>query len=187
MDRRHFLLGMTGAAFGSTMASRAARAMSLDMSWRDVDPVLDLHGANTGDVLKVRFHRPEGYDLDAVALLNWVMRDWREDTMRPVDVKLLWGLAALRARFMRDGHEGTIRLLSGFRTRRTNDLLRRQGRGAAIGSLHLQARAVDFTFAGVETGEVAREAAGLEIGGVGNYPKNGFVHMDTGAVRYWSS
>jgi uncharacterized protein YcbK (DUF882 family) len=186
MERRHFLSGATSLIFMSgTAVSWAEDSKALDTRWRHIDPVLDLSAPNTGDALKVRFHGSEGYDLDAIALVNWFMRDWREDSIRPVDVKLLWGLAAMRSRFMKDGHDGSINIFSGYRTRRTNDLLRRQGRGVASRSLHLQARAIDFVFPGIRTRDIAKEASSLSIGGVGHYPRSGFVHIDTGSIRSW--
>jgi uncharacterized protein YcbK (DUF882 family) len=188
MDRRAFLLGAgaVSALCGIAPEAQAYANVPPGAAWRDVDPVLDLVGANTGDALKVRFHGPEGYDLDALALVNWFMRDWREDSIRTVDVDLLWGLASLRERFMRDGHDGAIWMFSAYRTRRTNQHLRDKGYRAARNSFHLEARAVDFALPGVRTRSVAEAARSLPLGGVGYYPRSGFVHIDTGPVRSWT-
>ena len=37
----------------------------------------------------------------------------------------------------------------------------------------------------VETGAANPAARSLQMGGVGFYPRSGFVHLDTGPVRYW--
>ena len=44
-------------------------------------------------------------------------------------------------------------------------------------------RAADFRLAGVSAAETASIARALEIGGVGLYPAEGFVHIDSGRVR----
>ena len=89
---------------------------------------------------------------------------------------------------MKDGHDGEVCFLSGYRSRKTNDLLRAQGHNAARDSLHIQARANDFRLQGVPIEAVAQYAEWLQVGGVGRYPgrSGNFVHIDSGDIRTWN-
>ena len=78
-----------------------------------------------------------------------------------------------------------IRIYSAYRSPSYNNLLVRLGRGAAPNSLHTTGQAVDFAIPGVRLSQVRRAAAKLKRGGVGYYRRRGFIHIDTGPVRYW--
>lgn len=192
LTRRSFLVSAAVAmalpaalpmpAFASGDPSRAGSR--LDSLVPEIDPVLDLRNANTGESVKVRFFRGTGYDLEAVRQFNWFMRDWRQSKAEQMDVRLLWGLAAIRLSGLKAGNEGLIIVNSGYRTHATNDLLRRQGYGAAKKSLHLEAKAIDFKMPGAKVEDLAELARWLEIGGCGHY-RGRFVHIDSGPARNW--
>jgi uncharacterized protein YcbK (DUF882 family) len=195
MHRRQLLIGAAATALTSSIGLPAlseegpppARPSSrLDQLVPAIRPELRMFNANTNERMSTRFFGPTGYDPVEIRRINWFMRDWREGETRQVDVRLLWALAAIRQAAMKDGHDGEVRFLSGYRSRKTNDLLRRQGYGAAEDSLHIRARANDFNLPGVPVGDVAKYAEWLEVGGVGNYPRSGFIHIDSGEVRAWS-
>ena len=40
-------------------------------------------------------------------------------------------------------------------------------------------------FPGVAVFKIRQAARSLQMGGVGFYPRSGFVHLDTGPIRYW--
>lgn len=159
----------------------------LDRIVSHIPPELDLFNPHTNDRAKVRFFTAEGYDPAAVEKLNFIWRDWREKEVVQADVRLWWALAAIRAAAIKDGHSGEIVLLSGFRTRKTNNLLRKRGKGAAYNSFHLRARAADITIPGIPVKVVAKYAQWLEVGGIGRYDRSKFVHLDTGPIRSWVS
>jgi len=194
MHRRQLLIGAAAMALTSSIGlpalseegpPPAARPSSrLDQLVSAIRPELRMFNANTNERMSTRFFSPTGYDLNEIRRINWFMRDWRQAETRQVDVRLLWALAAIRQAAMRDGHDGEIRFLSGYRSRKTNDLLRRQGYGAAEDSLHIRARANDFSLPGVPVADVAKYAEWLEVGGVGHYPGS-FVHIDSGEIRTW--
>ncbi len=195
MRRRAFLTGAgtliaaaglrpAPAAAAGPIAGPGRPASRLDALVSTIIPDLTLANANTGERLSCRFFTATGYDRAALRDLNWFMRDWREGETARIDVRCLWALAALRQAAMKDGFDGEVRFLSGYRTRATNDLLRRRGIGAAPNSLHIAARAVDFTFPGVSVAAIFAYARWLQIGGVGHYPGR-FVHIDTGPTRDW--
>ena len=64
-------------------------------------------------------------------------------------------------------------------------MLRRRSRRVAKNSLHLQGKAVDVRLANVELRQLRDVAVDLRAGGVGYYPRTGFVHLDVGDVRSW--
>lgn len=157
----------------------------LDRLVSRVDPYLEIVNAHTNERVTVRFFTPTGYDMDAVSKLNWIWRDWRDDESVQINPRLFWGAAVTRASAMKDGHDGVMTLLSGYRTKKTTMLLRSQGVGAALGSQHMKAAAVDMRFSGIPADKVSGFVEWLEVGGTGYYPRNNFTHMDSGDIRQW--
>ena len=70
-------------------------------------------------------------------------------------------------------------------TRKTNELLRRRSEGVAKNSYHIKGMAVDINVPNVSLRRLRDIAIGLQRGGVGYYPRHGFVHVDVGPVRTW--
>ena len=84
------------------------------------------------------------------------------------------------------GAKGSFEVISGFRCAATNARLRQTGAGGvATRSLHMDGRAIDVRLAGVPLAELRDAALLLRAGGVGFYPREQFVHIDTGRVRHW--
>jgi uncharacterized protein YcbK (DUF882 family) len=78
-----------------------------------------------------------------------------------------------------------LHVISGFRSRETNERLRKKGWAAAKNSFHICGKAVDIRHAEVATSRLRRAAFNLKQGGVGYYPRLNFIHLDMGPVRYW--
>ena len=76
-------------------------------------------------------------------------------------------------------------IISGYRSPKTNAMLRRHSSGVAKHSMHLQGKAIDIRVPGRDLKQVHRVALSLKGGGVGLYTKSDFVHVDTGRVRSW--
>ena len=77
-----------------------------------------------------------------------------------------------------------MQVVSGYRSPATNALLRADDPGGvAERSLHLTGEAVDLCFEGRSLRRVRDAALALNGGGVGYYPKSGFVHVDVGRPR----
>ena len=83
------------------------------------------------------------------------------------------------------GEGKEIRIFSAYRSPSYNNLLVRLGRGAVPKSLHTTGQAMDIAIPGVRLSQVRQAAQKLKLGGVGNYTRRGFIHLDTGPVRYW--
>jgi uncharacterized protein YcbK (DUF882 family) len=79
----------------------------------------------------------------------------------------------------------TWQVISGYRTPETNSANARRSRRVSTVSLHMSGMAADCRLPDRLTLEVARRAADLQLGGVGLYRRDGFVHLDCGPVRRW--
>lgn len=99
-----------------------------------------------------------------------------------MEVSLLDLLHALGERL---GARRAFHIISGYRSPSTNALLRKAKKGVADNSLHLVGKAIDIHLPGCTLRELRRAAMWFKKGGVGYYPRDGFVHIDTGRVRYW--
>ena len=77
-------------------------------------------------------------------------------------------------------------IISAYRSPKFNDYLRKKARHVAWESLHTEGRAVDFRIPGVKTGRIYRWLRANHTGGIGHYPSDGFIHIDTGPPRTWT-
>jgi uncharacterized protein YcbK (DUF882 family) len=78
-----------------------------------------------------------------------------------------------------------VNIVSGFRAPKYNLMLRKKGRRVAKDSEHTKGHAVDFWLPGVSTEQLYNWALGHQLGGVGKYLSDGFVHVDVGRKRTW--
>jgi uncharacterized protein YcbK (DUF882 family) len=100
----------------------------------------------------------------------------------PMDPRLFDVLATV-ARQM-DATEG-YQVVSGYRAPETNAARAQQSRRVSRASLHMSGMAADVRLPGRDSMRMARLAAELQIGGVGLYRRDGFVHLDCGPSRRW--
>ena len=52
-------------------------------------------------------------------------------------------------------------------------------------SFHMQGKAIDVALPGRDLAKLNSAALAMKAGGVGYYPRSGFIHVDTGPVRSW--
>lgn len=175
LDRRGFLRTVAGAAVGLG-AGRAALAG--DRSPR----TLALVHVHTGERLSTLYYDGAAYVPSALRQLNQLLRDFRTETVYPIDPGVLDRLHALQSAA---GRNEPFQVICGYRSPTTNEALRRASSGVAEHSLHLEGRAIDVRLPGVDTGRLALLARAQEAGGVGYYRISDFVHVDTGRVRIW--
>ncbi|PZO75081.1 MAG: hypothetical protein DI629_17580 [Mesorhizobium amorphae] len=185
IHRRSFLVCAAAAAAAPSLAlaGAAREGSNLDAIVGNVPPRLDMICQRSGDVLDVRFFADGRYDRAALERINVFMRDWRENETKQMSVRTLWALAALRAASIKSGYGGRLVYLSGYRTERTNAKLREQG--AARNSKHIDAEAVDFTMSDAPLKKLRDFSRWLGVGGVGYYPRQSFIHVDSGPERAW--
>jgi len=114
--------------------------------------------------------------------IDWVLRDHRSGDVAAIAPELFDLLFRLRQRLRTDA---PFEVISGYRSARTNAALARAGDGVASGSLHMKGLAIDIRVPGLPLPQLHDAALKLEAGGVGYYPRSGFVHVDVGRVRSW--
>lgn len=125
----------------------------------------------------------ERFDPAALGSLNHFLRDHYSGDIGVIDPRLFDLLNRVQLLL---GARGAFAVISGFRCPSTNALLRAtRGGGVARNSLHTEGRAIDVRLPGVPLAELRDAALSLHAGGVGYYPREQFVHLDTGRVRRW--
>lgn len=193
MGRRGFL-GFAAAAFGTavttTMATGAATVAPVLLGSSPVQAAplmgsvrrIALHNVNTNEHFDGIYWADGHYKADALRKLDVLLRDHRAKQVCKYDPRLFDLLARIHQQV---GSYEPFRVICGFRSRRTNAMARRRSRGVAKESYHTRGMAVDIRLSDANLRAVADIARGMEAGGVGFYPRSGFVHIDTGPVRTW--
>jgi uncharacterized protein YcbK (DUF882 family) len=141
---------------------------------------LRMYHIHTGERIEADYRSKGRYDEEALDRINWFLRCYYTDTVKPISPAVIDLLCDVRDRV---GYRGEIEIISGYRSPEYNAYLHSIGHHVAGGSLHVRGLAIDFSMPGVGTSRLARTARLLAAGGVGRYPA--FVHIDTGRVRYW--
>ena len=145
---------------------------------------LRMYSARTGERIDMIYWVDGVYIKDAVKEINHFMRDWRTDTVKPMDTRTIDILAA--SHNLLNVSEPYL-LLSGFRTPQTNSMLRTKSRNVARNSLHMKGQAADVRLSSRSVNQMARAASSCHAGGVGRYSGSNFVHMDCGPIRVWGA
>lgn len=144
---------------------------------------LHLFHTHTGERLDIVFRRGDEYIPEAIAKLDYFLRDHRTGEVRHFDPKIYDILQDLT---YAAGHpNGQVDIVCGYRTSWSNEFLRARTAGVAKNSLHLRAEAIDLRMPGVDTSQLREAALSLHGGGVGYYPHSDFIHVDVGRVRQW--
>ena len=143
---------------------------------------LRLYNARTDEQLDSIYWIEGEYIREALAEINHVMRDWRQNEAIDIDRRTVDIMAA--AHNLLDVDEPYM-LLSGYRSPKTNDMLRARSGGVARNSLHMKGQAADLRLGSRSVNQIFRAASACSAGGVGKYSSSNFVHMDCGNVRTW--
>jgi uncharacterized protein YcbK (DUF882 family) len=172
---------LTGVALCS--AAAAIGASTVDAN-RGAERTISLYNIHTKETVTVTYKRDGKFVPAAMERVNWVLRDWRKNeptTMDPELVDLLWEMHTEL------GSKAPIHVISGFRSRSTNGMLKKTRGGQAENSQHINGKAADVHFPDVPIQRLRYSALVRERGGVGYYPLSAlpFVHVDTARVRAW--
>ena len=181
-SRRGFLKRLAAAGALGAMGTRALAALPGPVSAPAPVRELGFLNLHTGEKLRVPYWENGRYLQDALAEINHVLRDHRANAVHAIDTGLLDLLARLQAAV---GNSRAFEVISGYRAPSSNEMLRARSSGVAQGSLHLQGKAIDIRLSGVPLADLRDAARSLRAGGVGYYPREQFVHVDTGRVRAW--
>lgn len=148
------------------------------------DRTISFYNIHSKETLTVQYMKDGKRIPEAMDKINWVLRDWRRDEKTQMDpdlIDLVWEIHTEL------GSNEPIHIISGYRSRSTNDMLRRTVGGQASESRHILGKAMDVHFPDVPVKKLRYSALIRERGGVGYYPTSAipFVHVDTDRVRAW--
>ena len=166
------LLGVAPAI--STPAIAGIRVFQRDIA---------LDHTHTLEKVQLVYALNDDYLAPALQRLNVFLRDHYSGAVGTMDPALYDQLNQIRTLLsVKDSFE----VISGYRDPKTNECLRKtRGGGVAKRSLDMEGKAIDVRLPGVPLAELRDAAISLKAGGVGYYPKDQFIHVDTGRVRTW--
>jgi uncharacterized protein YcbK (DUF882 family) len=137
---------------------------------------------HTGEKLRTIYWANGAYVPEALGEIDHHLRDFRTGDIHQIDPRLIDLLYDLRAQM----HTKTpFEVISGYRSPATNAQLAAESHGVARKSFHLRGMAIDIRLPDRDLRQLRKTALAMRRGGVGYYPKPGFVHVDVGPVRTW--
>ncbi len=143
---------------------------------------IKMYSGRTGESIDTIYWIEGSYVKEALKEVNYFMRDWRTDQTISIDARNLDIMAA--AQSLMDVDEPYM-MLSGFRSAKTNAMLRSRSSRVAKNSLHIKGMAADLRLKSRSVSQMAQAAKACNAGGVGKYSRSNFVHMDSGPIRTW--
>lgn len=179
VSRRVFLSAGLVTTFACLFPNKAVAAASKIFS---AERALSFYNTHTGEDMKAVYWSQGAYVQQALADINYILRDYRTGEVKEIDADLLDLLFTLRQKL-----ESTapFDIISGYRSPETNSLMSIMSKGVVKNSMHIQGMAIDIRLPGYELKTLQRAAIDLRRGGVGYYPSSDFVHIDVGRIRYW--
>jgi uncharacterized protein YcbK (DUF882 family) len=141
--------------------------------------LVNLH---TGEHLKAEYFHNGQYVPGAMRAISFLMRDHHNNKVHAIDPGLLDLTHVLHSTLRCNG---PIDVVCGYRSPETNAMMHEISAGVAVHSMHIQGKAMDLRLPGTHLGSVRKAALALDMGGVGYYPEDNFVHVDTGPKRHW--
>lgn len=177
-----FLPPRAGSVSTATREDRVTKAKK-SRSVRDVEPALrptlaTLFNVHTLEAVPVGIEPTR----DESALVSRFLRDrttWEEHAIDPTCLRVVREMATL--------FQATrVEFISGYRSDKLNEHLRKKGHHVAQRSQHVLGHAVDFRLVGVPVQTVLVHLRRTHNGGVGFYPQSGFIHVDAGPRRRWA-
>jgi uncharacterized protein YcbK (DUF882 family) len=148
------------------------------------DGRLRLANAHFAETLDVRFRDGDGrYDDAALAQIGRFFRSRTDGRSGPMSLRLIELLDWVEDHFQ----PRQLVLVSGYRSPELNRSLRAEGRRVAQASMHTEGMAADVQPIGLDLRRLWNTLRREEIGGVGLYQQEGFLHLDTGMPRFWEA
>lgn len=178
-SRRLFLRHATRIALAGSVLAIAPKSFAISQKSRS----LAFSHTHTGENLALTYATNGQYLPESLDTLNHFLRDHYTGEVGNIDPELFDLLYQLRLVLRSDQ---PFQVISGYRDPGTNELLRNsRGGGVAKRSLHMDGKAIDIRLPGIPLEGLRNAALSLRVGGVGYYPREQFVHLDTGRVRSW--
>jgi uncharacterized protein YcbK (DUF882 family) len=180
LRRRQFLRVMLWAAMAGCSTKSVLAAVE---NPGPVERCICLYNPKTKECFNGVYWRGGSPVAEALQDINHIMRDTRTGDVKSVDIQLLDLIAAMATELETSA---PFHVISGYRSPKTNDILRRQSNAVAKNSFHIKGQAADIRLPGLKTAVLRKAASKLKMGGVGYYPHRRFVHVDVGPIRYWN-
>ena len=109
----------------------------------------------TGEKIDTVYWIDGSYIPEALHEIDVLMRDWRRNEVKPIDLRTIDILAASHS-ILETGEP--FRLMSGYRSAKTNAMLRRQSRSVSKNSLHITGQAADVRLGTRSVKQLAKAA-----------------------------
>ena len=145
---------------------------------------LNLINANTKDEVTFHFGKNHRLRSQEVFKLNHFLKDWRTNEIKNFDAIVLNDFLKICSLCSGRSDALKVSVHSGFRSKETNEYLRRKSHKVARNSMHILGKAIDFSIPGMSAQHLTKIVKANTKGGVGSYPT--FVHLDSGPQRSWS-
>jgi len=174
--RRAWLAGLAAAAMPAPAIAQASAAAGGNVRR------IGIRRVQTGESFHGVYWRDGRYEREALRRLDELMRDPGMQEATPMDPRLFDVMHAVQTRL---GTEEAWEVISGYRAPETNAARASQSRRVSRVSLHMSGMAADCRLPGRDSLGIARVAAEMQLGGVGLYRRDGFVHLDCGPARRW--
>lgn len=175
MDRRKLIAGIGAVCTFLPAAPAIAKGSG---EYRSIS----LINNRTAEKLNTVYWVEGEYVPEAMEAINYIMRDWRQSLIKRIDPRTIDIMAATHN--LLDCSE-SFEILSGYRSPKTNAMLRGRSRGVARKSYHLKGMACDLKLQTRSVSQVSSAAKSLGAGGVGRYRRSNFTHIDSGPARDW--
>jgi uncharacterized protein YcbK (DUF882 family) len=146
------------------------------------DRTLSFYNTHTRERLQACYFKNRALCADSLSQIDHILRDHRTGDIKEIDRKLLDLLFVLRKKLKTNK---PFHIISGYRSPKTNGMLRKNSQGIAKNSLHMEGQAIDIRIPQLPLTHLRKTAMSLMAGGVGYYPDSDFIHVDVGWVRYW--
>lgn len=179
-SRRYFLKGLCGFGLSYPFISLAEKNDNNTVFWSK-PRVISLRRSQNKEIIQSCYYKDNKIDVSGYKEICWLMRDLSVNETQYIDVRLLDLICAMQSWVSYYGFKKPFILTSGYRTKKYNQSLE----GAAKNSMHLYGKAADLIFPDLPISYLGKLAQNYEAGGVGFYPSNGFIHVDTGRIRTW--
>lgn len=179
LSRRSVVTGALSVAATAAVSPQSAFAATGNTLRR-----INIYNPRTQERVEEIYYVKGRYVPDVMQRLNTILRDVRADEARKMDPALIDILSAAQRLI---GYDRPFSVISGYRTERTNNMLRKRSSGVAKKSYHVRGMAADLRMEGVSVDLLQRAGKHIGGGGVGLYTKSNFVHLDSGPVRSWGS
>lgn len=143
---------------------------------------LSFYCVHTGEGLNVDYFVDGRYEPGALEAIDHLLRDYHNDEICQFDPRVLNQLFDLRRAL---GSTEAFHVFSGYRSPATNESYRRISGRVAEHSYHMTGQAIDIQLPGRDIRQLRNVAVAMRAGGVGYYPSEGFLHLDSGPIRRW--